>query len=103
MSCLLRHPDGREEHVRAGYLVGCDGAHSFVRREARFSFEGGSYPQEFVLGDVEADGPLEGGAINSFAGEGGVAMFFPLGSPATWRVIAMAARPTGDRRGSPAS
>jgi 2-polyprenyl-6-methoxyphenol hydroxylase-like FAD-dependent oxidoreductase len=103
VSCLLRHPDGREEHVRAGYLVGCDGAHSFVRREARFSFEGGSYPQEFVLGDVEADGPLEGGAINSFAGEGGVAMFFPLGSPATWRVVAMAARPMGDRRGSPAS
>jgi 2-polyprenyl-6-methoxyphenol hydroxylase-like FAD-dependent oxidoreductase len=103
VSCVLRHPGGREEHVRADYLVGCDGAHSFVRREAGFSFEGGSYPQEFVLGDVEADGPLERGAINSFAGEGGAAMFFPLGSPATWRVIAIAARPAGARRGSPAS
>lgn len=92
VDCVLRHPGGHEERVRASYLVGCDGAHSFVRRTAGFSFEGGSYPQDFVLGDVEADGPLEAGAINSFAGGGGVALFFPLGSPRTWRVIGMATR-----------
>src|SRR5690606_3771044 len=91
VACLLRTHDGNEEQVRARYLVGCDGAHSAVRKGAGFSFEGGSYPQEFVLGDVEADGPLEPGAINSFVGGGGVAMFFPLGRPATWRVIAMRA------------
>jgi 2-polyprenyl-6-methoxyphenol hydroxylase-like FAD-dependent oxidoreductase len=95
VDCVLRHSDGREERVHASYLVGCDGAHSFVRREAQFSFQGASYPQDFVLGDVEADGPLETGAINSFAGEGGAAIFFPLGSPTTWRVIAMVARASG--------
>src|SRR5262249_27226616 len=62
-----------------------------VRKGAGFTFQGGSYPEDFVLGDVEADGPLEPDAINSFAGAGGVAMFFPLGSPATWRVIGMRA------------
>jgi hypothetical protein len=67
---------------------------------AGFAFEGGSYPQDFVLGDVEADGPLEPGAINSFAGGGGVAMFFPLGSPTTWRVIAMRAADRADRASS---
>jgi len=92
VDCVLRHPGGREEQVRFGFLVGCDGAHSLVRREGGFSFSGGSYPQDFVLGDVEADGPLEAGAINSFAGGGGVAIFFPLGSPSTWRVIGLAAR-----------
>jgi 2-polyprenyl-6-methoxyphenol hydroxylase-like FAD-dependent oxidoreductase len=98
--CVLRHDDGREERVRAGFLAGCDGAHSAVRKGAGISFEGGSYPQEFVLGDVEADGTLEPGAINSFAGNG-VAMFFPLGRPATWRVIAMSVRDPrthGDRQ-----
>ncbi|HET7459077.1 MAG TPA: FAD-dependent monooxygenase, partial [Gemmatimonadaceae bacterium] len=88
--CVLRHADGREEQVRARYLVGCDGAHSTVRAAAGISFEGDAYPQSFVLGDVEADGPLVAGAVNSFGGRG-VAMFFPLGRPATWRVIAMAA------------
>jgi 2-polyprenyl-6-methoxyphenol hydroxylase-like FAD-dependent oxidoreductase len=96
VSAVLRHPDGSEEHVRASYVVGCDGAHSFVRRAAGFEFEGGSYPEEFVLGDVEADGPLEPNAINAFVHGGGVALFFPLRSPATWRVIAM--KPRGAAR-----
>jgi 2-polyprenyl-6-methoxyphenol hydroxylase-like FAD-dependent oxidoreductase len=91
IDCVLRHSNGNEELVRTSYLAGCDGAHSTVRKRAGFSFEGGSYPQEFVLGDVEAEGPLEAGSINSFIGGGGVAMFFPLGQPTTWRVIAMRA------------
>jgi 2-polyprenyl-6-methoxyphenol hydroxylase-like FAD-dependent oxidoreductase len=91
LHCLLQRPDGQQERVHTRFLVGCDGAHSSVRRANGIAFEGGSYPQDFALGDVEADGPLEPNAINSFAGAGGVAMFFPLGRPATWRVIAMAA------------
>ena len=94
--CVLRHGDGREERWRASYVVGCDGSHSAVRAGAGFSFQGGSYPETFMLGDVDADGPLEPGAVNSFAGNG-VAMFFPLGLPATWRVIAMDARESGTR------
>jgi 2-polyprenyl-6-methoxyphenol hydroxylase-like FAD-dependent oxidoreductase len=101
VDCELRHADGRVELVRCAYLVGCDGAHSTVRKGAGFSFEGGSYPQEFVLADVEADGPLEPGAINSFVGGGGVAMFFPLGDPRTWRVIAMRAADTRAQRVPP--
>jgi 2-polyprenyl-6-methoxyphenol hydroxylase-like FAD-dependent oxidoreductase len=89
VECELRHEGRREERVRASYLIGCDGAHSTVRKGAAFSFRGGSYPEDFMLGDVEADGPLELGAVNSFVGGGGVAMFFPLGAPTTWRVIAM--------------
>jgi 2-polyprenyl-6-methoxyphenol hydroxylase-like FAD-dependent oxidoreductase len=91
LRCLLQHDDGRREPLRTRFVVGCDGAHSAVRKGSGISFEGGSYPQNFALGDVEADGPLEPNAINSFAGGGGVAMFFPLGRPTTWRVIAMAA------------
>jgi 2-polyprenyl-6-methoxyphenol hydroxylase-like FAD-dependent oxidoreductase len=86
---VLRHVDGREEAVRASYVAGCDGAHSTVRKEAGIAFEGGAYPQVFALGDVEADGALVPEAINAFALGRGVAMFFPLGQPATWRVMAM--------------
>jgi 2-polyprenyl-6-methoxyphenol hydroxylase-like FAD-dependent oxidoreductase len=87
--CRLRRHDGQEEQVCASYLVGCDGAHSTVRRGAGIPFEGGQYPQNFVLGDVEVAGPLELDTVHSFPGEGGFAIFFPLGRPATWRVIAM--------------
>jgi 2-polyprenyl-6-methoxyphenol hydroxylase-like FAD-dependent oxidoreductase len=91
LQCLIQREDGGQERVRTRFLVGCDGAHSLVRKQSGIAFEGGSYPQAFALGDVEADGPLEPHAINSFAGGGGVAMFFPLRRPTTWRVIAMAA------------
>jgi 2-polyprenyl-6-methoxyphenol hydroxylase-like FAD-dependent oxidoreductase len=87
--CVLRHSDGREEAVRASYVAGCDGAHSTVRKEAGIAFEGGAYPQTFALGDVEAEGALVPEAINAFALGRGIAMFFPLGHPATWRVMAM--------------
>jgi hypothetical protein len=43
-----------------------------------------------MLGDVEVDGLLERDALHSFALRRGVAMFFPLGSPTTWRVIGAA-------------
>ncbi len=89
VDCVLRHHYGQEEQVCASYLVGCDGAHSTVRRGAGIPFEGGQYPQDFVLGDVEIAGPLELDTVHSFPGEGGFAIFFPLGRPATWRVIAM--------------
>ena len=99
--CVLRRGE-REEQVRARYLVGCDGAHSTVRRIADIPFQGGSYPQEFVLGDVEADGALTPGAINSFVGRG-VAMFFPLRRPTTWRVIAMAGADEGGENRAPSA
>jgi 2-polyprenyl-6-methoxyphenol hydroxylase-like FAD-dependent oxidoreductase len=90
VACTLRHADGRQEAVDAAYVVGCDGAHSTVRKGAGIPFEGAPYVQDFMLGDVEADGPIERDTLHSFAGAGGIAMFFPLGSPSTWRVIAMA-------------
>ena len=88
VTCTLRHRDGRAEQVRARYLVGCDGAHSTVRRDAKIPFKGGAYPQTFALADLEADG-LDRDAAHAFAGEIGILLFFPLGRPASWRLLAM--------------
>ena len=88
-TCILRDASGHEERIRASYIAGCDGAHSTVRKCAGIPFEGGAYPQSFALGDVEADGALVPEAINAFALGRGVAIFFPLGQPRTWRIMAM--------------
>jgi 2-polyprenyl-6-methoxyphenol hydroxylase-like FAD-dependent oxidoreductase len=93
VSGRLRHQDGREEFVQAGYVVGCDGGHSTVRAQAGIAFEGMAYPQTFVLADVEATG-VEPGAAHAFLAARGILLFFPLGSPATWRLVAM--RPSTD-------
>jgi 2-polyprenyl-6-methoxyphenol hydroxylase-like FAD-dependent oxidoreductase len=90
----LRHRDGRDEVVPARYVAGCDGAGSAVRGLAGIPFEGSSYPQTFVLADVDADG-IEPGAAHVFVSDSGMLFFFPLGRPAPWRLLAM--RPPADR------
>ncbi|MCI0571106.1 MAG: FAD-dependent monooxygenase, partial [Myxococcaceae bacterium] len=89
VTCTLRHRDGTTEQVRSRYLVGCDGVRSTVRQGAGIPFEGGAYPQTFVLGDLEVDGDLEREAAHAFVGAPGMLLFFPLGRPATWRVLGM--------------
>lgn len=86
--CTLRRRDGSRHQVRSRYLVGCDGAHSRVRDQARIPFLGGGYPQTFLLADLAAGG-LEPGSVNTFLTEQGPLFFFPLERPAPWRLIAM--------------
>ena len=52
VTAVLAGPQG-EERLRARFLVGCDGAHSVVRRELGLEFEGGRFAEEYMLGDVE--------------------------------------------------
>ncbi|KDN75624.1 monooxygenase [Streptomyces olindensis] len=96
VTCRLRHRDGGQETLRARYVVGCDGAHSTVRAQAGIAFEGYAYPQTFLLADLEVDG-LEPGAAHTFMTASGLLFFFPLGTPATWRMIAL--HPPGSRSG----
>jgi 2-polyprenyl-6-methoxyphenol hydroxylase-like FAD-dependent oxidoreductase len=88
VTCTLRRRDGGTERVRARYLAGCDGAHSTVRERAGIPFAGDAYPQRFALADLEVDG-VEPGAVHAYLGATGPLFFFPLGEPATWRMIAM--------------
>jgi len=58
------------ETIRARFVVGCDGAHSVVRKTAGLRFEGDAYPQNFVLADVVAD--LDPAVVHFFIGPKGV-------------------------------
>ncbi len=52
---------GAEQEVRSRFLIGCDGAHSTVRKGLGLSFEGGAFPEEYMLADVEVDWSLPQG------------------------------------------
>jgi len=99
VTSTLRRRDGRTEQVRARYLVGCDGASSTVRRSAGIPFKGGAYPQTFALADLEVDG-LDRDAAHAFLGQEAIVLFFPLGRPASWRMLAL--HPTLQGRREPA-
>ncbi len=54
-------PGERTEEVSFQYIVGCDGAHSAVRRAVGIPFSGDAYPIMFMLGDVRIDWDLPRG------------------------------------------
>lgn len=67
----LRLQDGSQEELAASFIVGCDGAHSAVRRIAEIGFEGDVYPQLFYVADIEATGPtIDGNVHVNFNSEG---------------------------------
>ncbi|AZZ82529.1 pentachlorophenol monooxygenase [Gordonia alkanivorans] len=55
VTVTLTDAAGVETSVRAGYLVGADGAHSTVRKGLGLSFEGGAFAEQYMLGDVAVD------------------------------------------------
>jgi 2-polyprenyl-6-methoxyphenol hydroxylase-like FAD-dependent oxidoreductase len=48
----LGHSGGQIERAQFRYVVGCDGAHSAVRKAAGIGFPGDQFPVEFMLGHV---------------------------------------------------
>lgn len=61
VTARLSHAPGSEEELRVRFLVGCDGAHNSVRKGLGLAFEGGAFPEEYMLGDVEVDWDLPEG------------------------------------------
>ena len=49
---VLENADGGREDIQAGYVVGCDGAHSAVRKALGIAFEGEAMPMGFMIGEV---------------------------------------------------
>ncbi len=88
VTATLCHPDGQEEHCKASWLIGCDGAHSTVRQEAGLTDEGANIPALFILADVEIDWNLSPNEIHIFFHPDGELAAFPLPDQNYWRLIA---------------
>lgn len=74
----LERADGQTEHVEAGYVLGCDGAHSTVRRSLGLPFRGKGYAWTAFLGDVKLDGEVAKDGPTQFSNERGLALVFPF-------------------------
>jgi len=61
---------------RTRFLVGCDGAHSAIRRWLRLPFEGAAYESLFMLADIETNGATPANELQMCpSGLGPLAMF----------------------------
>lgn len=73
----LRDSNGNEEVVGSKYIIGCDGSHSFVRKSAGMKFQGGTYPEDLILADVELRWEQKR-LVSTFMGAYGFIAVFPL-------------------------
>ncbi len=84
------------ETVRAAWLVGCDGAHSTVRKAIGAEFAGHTYEETYALADVKIDWDVAKNRVSTFFAEDGAVAVFPMRGD-RWRVILTAAESLGDQ------
>ncbi len=89
VSTSLVHPDGGQETARAGWLLGCDGAHSTVRRGLGLPFEGTPYDEEFLLGDVRVCWGMPRGEACVFLSRGDLLAALPMPGLDRYRLITL--------------
>lgn len=85
----LKLADGTLRQVSAGWIAGCDGAHSTVRRLRNIGFPGAPYEHVFFVADTIATGPMVPNELNVFLWRGGFHLFFPMRGADHWRVVAI--------------
>jgi 2-polyprenyl-6-methoxyphenol hydroxylase-like FAD-dependent oxidoreductase len=84
---VLRTASRQEEKARAGWLIGCDGAHSIVRHLAGVPFVGKTFQQRFVAGNVRMQWEFPPEEAHAFLSHGNSIAFFPLPKAFHYRVV----------------
>ena len=77
--------DGGSERIEVGYLVGCDGGRSGIRKRLGVAFEGTTHERQVLLcGDVEVEG-LEPDAWYRWFTDGRPLLLCPLPGTTAWQ------------------
>jgi len=88
ISSLVRHhKTGIVETINSRYLIGCDGAHSLVRKTLGFVFKGTSMNRDWALCDSEIESDIPSAhEPNIFYSPEGTLIMFPMRNK-HWRLI----------------
>ena len=89
IATVKRGDSGETEEIHAGWLVGCDGARSRVRKTLGVSFEGGTYEERFLLADADLDWSRERDRTHTWFPPDGMFTVFPLPGTSQWRIFAV--------------
>ncbi|OEV06323.1 2-polyprenyl-6-methoxyphenol hydroxylase [Streptomyces nanshensis] len=83
----LRAEDGSERTERCRWVIGCDGAHSAVRKAAGVPFEGSTYRDEFIMADARLDWELPHGELYAFPSPAGIFAAFSMPGQDRFRIF----------------
>jgi len=77
---------GEKTTLTCNWLIGADGAHSVVRKQAGIPFNGDTYPRTFYLADLNLNTSL-GDYIDLYLSKDGFAAIFPMPEDKRYRLI----------------
>src|SRR5690349_1171951 len=83
----LRGEDGSVETLRCRWVIGCDGAHSAVRKATGIPFAGSTYRDEFIMADAELDWKLPHGGLYGFPSPAGIFAAFSMPGENRYRIF----------------
>lgn len=83
----LRGEDGSIETMRCRWVIGCDGAHSAVRKAVGIPFSGSTYRDEFIMADAELDWQLPHGGLYGFPSPAGIFAAFSMPGENRYRIF----------------
>jgi 2-polyprenyl-6-methoxyphenol hydroxylase-like FAD-dependent oxidoreductase len=81
--------------LRTSFVIGCDGAHSQVRKGVNIPLEGGDYAADFMLADIETNAFHPASEMLLCPNEHGPVALFPM-SATRWRMVATVEQVEGD-------
>ncbi|HEY3927700.1 MAG TPA: FAD-dependent monooxygenase [Candidatus Koribacter sp.] len=87
--------NGTAEIIYAAFVIGCDGAHSGVRKSLGIKLEGGDYDMPFMLADIESNEDLPANELQLCPSTRGPVAIFPM-SATRRRIVATIDQPEGD-------
>ena len=97
LTTLTQNPNSVDADILSGdetvritcdWLIGADGAHSEVRKQAQIAFNGDTYQHNFYLADALLDNEsLDEDFIQLFLTQKGFAGFFPMTEANNYRII----------------
>lgn len=95
--CVVASLERKGERItlRASFVVGCDGAHSAVRRQLGLPFDGEEYDASFMLADADTNETLPADQMQLCPHESGPLAIFPM-SAKRRRIVATLQSPQGD-------
>ncbi|HYZ70001.1 MAG TPA: FAD-dependent monooxygenase [Mycobacterium sp.] len=87
VTATLRGTDGAVETLRCRWVIGCDGAHSAVRKATGIPFTGSTYHDEFIMADAELDWKLPHGGLYGFPSPAGIFAAFSMPGENRYRIF----------------
>lgn len=87
VSANFKNASGETGTIEAKYLVGGDGAKSFVRHALGLKFEGSTFERLFYVADVEMDWEFSHDALTVFLMKTNLLVFFPMVGENRFRIV----------------